>query len=158
MSLMKPFDLLEPCSAPLAHGTESEREKGRKRGTQVPLQQDGGGKRTRQTQLFGTALSVLNPMLFSVATPEDGLFLRSITHDEPELVKCNLSFVLRCVLVHKEKACHLGLQMSWKMLLRGRWEGGGWVSGLSSSDMSSELKLYDLRKLGPYVGDYRKHT
>lgn len=124
MSLMKPFDLLEPCFAPLAHGTESERENGRKCGTQVPLQQEGGGKRTRQTQLFGIALSMLNPMLFSVATPEDGLFPRNITHDEQELVKCNLSFVPRCVLVHKEKACHLGLQMSWKMLLRGRMGDG----------------------------------
>lgn len=150
MSLTKPFDLLEPCLAHLVHGTVSEGENGRKRGTQVPLQQEGGGKRTRQIQLFGTFLSVLNPVLFSVATPEDGLFPRSITHDEQELAKYNLSFVPRCVLVHKDYL-RKGLSLRPADVLEdlAQREVGGWGMGVWSKLIIYVLrdKHYGLRKL-----------
>lgn len=116
----------------------------------MPLRQEGGSKRTRQIRLFGRALSLLNTMLFSVATPEDGLFLRSITHDEQELVKCSLSFVPLCVLVHKDYL-RKGLSLRPADVLEdlAQREVGGWGTGVWSDLIIYVLrdKRYGLRKL-----------
>lgn len=109
-------------------GLREEGENRRKCPARVLLWQEAGGKRTRQTQLQGQ-LSVFDPMLLSVTTPENDSSPWTTTRDEQELAKCNLAFFPGRVPVHKD-SLRKGLSLRHaaimeEMLPRGRGEGGG---------------------------------